>query len=247
MMRVPAKAALQEPGPRSAAHEEARFQQAWAKRPEHDPRYAWSNAGHVLLIQERERAVVETLTRERCLPLAERTLLDVGCGTGDWLREFIRWGARPEALTGVDLLPARIAEARRLCPPDVRLECASATELPFERGSFDLVLQATVLSSVLDAQVRHQIAREMRRVVKPDGLILWYDFHMDNPRNPDVHGVRRREIRALFPDCRLELRRVTLAPPLARWLAPRAPLLAALLGSIPLLRTHYLGVLRPTT
>jgi SAM-dependent methyltransferase len=247
VIRVPAKSALQDPRPRSAAREEARFQQAWAKRPEHDPRYAWSNAGHVLLIQERERAVVETLARERCLPLAAHTLLDVGCGTGDWLREFIRWGARPEHLTGVDLLPARLAEARRLCPPEVRLECASATELPFERGTFDLVLQATVLSSVLDAQVRHRIAREMRRVVKPDGLILWYDFHMDNPRNPDVRGIRRREIRALFPDCRVALRRVTLAPPLARWLAPRAPLLAALLGSIPLLRTHYLAVLRPTT
>jgi hypothetical protein len=69
---------------------------------------------------------------------------------------------------------------------------------------------------------------------------------MDNPRNRDVRGIRRREIAALFPDCRLELRRVTLAPPVARWLAPRAPLFVRLLGAIPLLRTHYLGALRPT-
>jgi SAM-dependent methyltransferase len=245
-MHVPTKPALEEPRPRHAVREEARFQAAWAKRPEHDARYAWSNAGHVLLIQERERAVVQVLARQGYLPLAEQTVLEVGCGTGDWLREFIRWGARPEHLTGIDLLPERIAEARRLCPPSVRLECASATALPFERAAFDLVLQATVLSSVLDTEVRHAIAREMRRVVKPGGLILWYDFHMDNPRNRDVRGIRRHEIAALFPDCRLELRRVTLAPPMARWLAPRAPLLVRLLGAIPLLRTHDLGALRPT-
>ena len=58
-MSIPAKSALQAPRPRSAAPEEARFQQAWAKRPEHDPRYARSNARHVLVVQERERAVVE--------------------------------------------------------------------------------------------------------------------------------------------------------------------------------------------
>jgi SAM-dependent methyltransferase len=245
-MRLPTRSALDEPRPRRAVREEARFQAAWAKRPEHDPRYTWSNAGHVLLIQERERAVVDVLARQGYLPLAEQTVLEVGCGTGDWLREFIRWGARPDHLTGIDLLPERIAEARRLCPPRVRLECASATALPFKRAAFDLVLQATVLSSVLDQEVRHAIAREMRRVVKPAGLILWYDFHMDNPRNRDVRGIRRREIQALFPDCRLELRRVTLAPPVARWLAPRVPLLVRLLGAIPLLRTHYLGALRPT-
>lgn len=244
-MPGPTRSARQDPLPRPARREEARFQAAWAKRPVHDPRYEWSNAGHVLLIQERERAVVRLLAHEGYLPLAERTVLEVGCGTGEWLREFIRWGARPEHLTGIDLLPERIAAARRLCPPSVRLECASASALPFEAAAFDVVLQATMLSSVLDRGVRRAIAREMRRVVKPGGLILWYDFHMDNPRNRDVRGIRRREIEALFPACRLVLRRVTLAPPVARWLAPRAPLVARLLGAIPLMRTHYLAALRP--
>src|SRR5204863_366926 len=112
------------------------------------------------LIQERERAVVGTLARHGYLPLAGKRVLDVGCGTGDWLREFIRWGARPEDLTGIDLLPNRVADARHLCPPGVRLECGSATELPFEAGTFDLVLQATLFSSVLDAGVKGRIATE---------------------------------------------------------------------------------------
>lgn len=218
---------------------------AWSARRENDPRYAWSNAGHLLAMQERERAVLGALRHAGYLPLGGKAVLEVGCGAGTWLRDFIRWGARPEDLAGIDLLAERVAEARQLCPAGVRLECGSATELPWDTGTFDLVLQATMLSSVLDRDVRHRIAAEMRRVVKARGAILWYDLHMNNPRNPDVRGISRREIRALFPDCRLSLCRVTLAPPLARWLAPRARLLASFFGAVPLLRTHYLGVFRP--
>jgi len=85
----------------------------------------------------------------------------------------------------------------------------------------------------------------MRRVLKPDGIILWYDFRFDNPWNRAVRGIGRREIHELFPEYRIELRRVTLAPPIARWIAPRSRLVACALARLPPLRTHYLGVLRP--
>src|SRR6266849_2483898 len=88
-----------------AAREEKRFQMALSARREADPRYAWSNAGHVFLMQERERAALRALLRHGYLPLAGKAVLEVGCGSGTWLRDFIRWGARPEDLTGIDLLP----------------------------------------------------------------------------------------------------------------------------------------------
>ena len=68
--------------------------------------------------------------------------------------------------------------------------------------------------------MKQAIAREMLRVLKPQGSILWYDFFMDNPRNSNVRGIGRRELASLFPDCRIWLRRVTLAPPLARRIVP---------------------------
>jgi hypothetical protein len=84
----------------------------------------------------------------------------------------------------------------------------------------------------------------MRRVLKPDGLILWYDFHINNPRNPDVKGVKLREIQELFSNCEIRMKRITLAPPIARRVATYSWLLCYCLSRIPWLCSHYIGVIR---
>jgi hypothetical protein len=81
-------------------------------------------------------------------------------------------------------------------------------------------------------------------LLRSEGIILWYDYHVNNSWNKDVRGVNRREITQLFPDCRIELKRTTLLPPLARFLAPYSYLGCYLLAKVPLLCTHYLGVIR---
>ena len=125
------------------------------------------------------------------------TRFEVGCGTGYWLREFIKWGAQPEHIVGVDLLSDRVTEAKKLCPETVQVQCGSAAALAFPSATFDLVLQSTVFTSVLDASMKQQMAAEMLRVVKSDGLILWYDYHVNNPWNADVRGIKRQEIAQL--------------------------------------------------
>jgi hypothetical protein len=55
-----------------------------------------------------------------------------------------------------------------------------------------------------------------------------------------VRGVTAARIRALFPEARLESRRITLAPPLARAICRIHPSAYALLNVLPLLRTHLL-------
>ncbi|MDI6716569.1 MAG: SAM-dependent methyltransferase, partial [Actinomycetota bacterium] len=87
-------------------------------------------------------------------------------------------------------------------------------------------------------------AKSMLRVVKNDGIIIWYDFRYDNPRNPDVQGVKKAEIHELFPNCKIDLKRITLAPPLARAIAPISVIACQILEKIPLLCTHYLGVIK---
>ena len=228
----------------SARAEEARIRAAYKKRPEADTRYSWFSPGYQFEVQERERRLLALLQRYDCGNLESRKILDVGCGTGGWLRDFIKWGARPENVTGIDLLADRVSKARRLCSPAVRIECASAAELPFSDGTFDLVLQSTVFTSILDQNLKRRVAAEMMRVVKPGGFLLWYDYHVNNPWNTDVKGVKRREIKRLFPGCRVDLQRTTLLPPLARFLAPHFYLGCYLLEKLSLLNTHYLGVIR---
>jgi hypothetical protein len=83
----------------------------------------------------------------------------------------------------------------------------------------------------------------MLRVVKPDGLILWFDFRVNNPRNRNVRAIDPAEIHSLFPNCDIRLRSVTLAPPLARAVVPISWIAAGLLEKVPFLRTHYLGII----
>lgn len=205
--------------------------------------YDLDRPANLFLRQGQERALRDALEKAGLLPLSNRRLLEVGCGSGNWLEILERFGARREGLAGVDLDPGR-ADVCRSRFPGADIRSGDASGLPWEGGSFDLVFQGTVFSSILDPGMRRAVASEMLRVLAPGGAILWYDFFMDNPANPNVRGVRRSEIEALFPGCRAELRRATLAPPLARRLVPVSWTLAAVLESLRVFDTHYLGVIR---
>jgi SAM-dependent methyltransferase len=234
-----------------AKAEEARIVQAYARRQESvvGSLYSFFNLGTLLIEQELERHLLSGLLRFARTapdvqrgrePLQDRDILEVGCGRGSRLQNLIRWGASPDRLFGLDLQPARIAEARRVLPESVRVSTGDATQLDFANEKFDLVFQFTVFSSILDREVRKAAAREMLRVLKDGGCIVWYDFNVDNPRNPDARGVKKAEVRHLFPNCRYHFSRITLAPPVARALAPCSVALYRLLSSAKIFSTHYL-------
>ena len=110
------------------AREVARIEAAYARCHTHDI-YSFFEPSYRLVVREREDYLLRVLSEKGCSQLENTKILEVGCGTGAWLRDFIRWGAPPENLTGVDLLPSRIAEARKLCPPEVTLKCQSSHDL----------------------------------------------------------------------------------------------------------------------
>jgi SAM-dependent methyltransferase len=231
----------------SIADEELRMASAYAKRrlSVPDNRYSLLHEGNLLLAQTRERQILACLKRAGIRDLRSSSILEVGCGGGFWLREFIRWGARPENVVGVDLLAERVAEARNLCPLGVQVHCCNAIALPFETGVFDIVFQATAFTSVLNSSMKEQMASQMTRVAKARGMIMWYDYHVNNPWNLDVKGISRAELGTLFPKCSVEYRRITLAPPVVRLLARYSWIACSLLEKIPWLCTHHLAVIRP--
>jgi len=188
------------------------------------------------------RNVITSLARRKRFPLEGLRIADIGCGTGGWLLEFCQWGGESGNLCGIDLDPDRIAEARRRLA-NVDLVCGSAEVLPWADATIDVVCQATLMTSILDLGLKRRVASEMLRVLKPGGLIMWYDLRVDNPRNPSVRGIGAREIRELFPNCAISLRSVTLAPPIARAVVPLSWVTALILEKVPLLRSHYLAII----
>ncbi|WP_119153752.1 class I SAM-dependent methyltransferase [Caldimonas tepidiphila] len=223
------------------ATEPQAVQERYARRAAQDWRYQLLNPAALLPAQERQRAIA-ALLRARGLREPQRLdLLEVGCGTGGNLLELLRMGFAPERLAGIELLPERAAQARRVLPASLAVVEGDACVAPVAPASLDLVYQSTVFSSLLDDAFQTRLADAMWRWLRPGGAVLWYDFVYDNPRNPDVRGVPLARIRALFPQGRLTARRLTLAPPLARRACALHPALYPLLNALPLLRTHVLA------
>ncbi len=193
-------------------------------------------------VQERQRALLQLFARLRITDLSALTLLEVGCGAGGNLLELLRLGFAPQHLTGVELLPARCAHARSVLPAGVTLIEGDALRIDLPAQSQDIVFAATVFSSLLDDAFQHALADAMWRWLRPGGGVLWYDFAFDNPRNADVRGMPMARVRSLFPQAAtIDVRRVTLAPPLARAATRLHPALYPLLNAVPWLRTHRLA------
>lgn len=213
----------------------------YERRKRIDPgRYSYLNYEKLLSVQERQRAFVSLLRRQGIKDLSALSILEIGCGSGGNLLELLQLGASPERLTGNELLPDRMQQAARRLPEALRLFEGDASSLEFEAGTFDIVYQSTVFTSLLDARFQERLAACMWQWLKPGGGVLWYDFVYDNPANRDVKGVSINRIRDLFPEGTISARRVTLAPPISRRICRIHPTGYHILNSIPPLRTHVL-------
>lgn len=201
----------------------------------------WQPAERFML-DNRNRTAAIMLQLLDVFPKAGDQCLEVGYGTLGWLTELISWGVRESDVHGIEVDPARAAKARASLPAaDLRI--GDAVELPWDNDSLQLIVASTLFTSILDPNVGRLIADEITRVLAPGGALLWYDFAYNNPRNPNVQGIGRAEIKQFFPTLDGKIRTVTLAPPLTRIIAPRWWTLATFLEAIPLLRTHLIAVL----
>jgi ubiquinone/menaquinone biosynthesis C-methylase UbiE len=164
-------------------------------------RYSRTNPGHLFALHEREATMAAMLRSHGLRSLAGLRILDIGCGRGATVRQYLDYEADPSRLWGIDLLPEFIRHARSTSPSQHAI-CGSASELPFPDGSFDFVSQFMLFTSVLDQDVKRKIAHEIERVLVPGGRFLWYDFAFNNPANRDVRGIRLSEVHRLFPQSR---------------------------------------------
>ena len=205
-------------------------------------RYAPWQPAEMLMRDQRKRVAARMLRLAGAFPGPQDACLEVGFGSLGWLGDLITWGAREQNLHGIELDQHRARQAQEALPiADLRV--GNGVELPWDSNSFHLVIASTVFTSILDEDVRRLLAAEITRVIRPGGVLLWYDFAVNNPNNRNVRRVSRKELRQLFPELSGDVKSVGLAPPLARLIAPASWPAAVFLEGLPLLCTHLLAVL----
>ncbi len=113
------------------------------------PSYVWGFG------QERRLDLIR-----RFVALEGRTILDVGCGLGMYVRAFRRFSPH---VHGLDLDADKVTEAGGELP---NLSVARAENLPYADGSFDVVLSHEVLEHVGDD--RQALGEAVRVLRSPD-------------------------------------------------------------------------------
>lgn len=196
--------------------------------------------------RQREIEIKAALGRAGFTSLEGKNILDIGCGNGAILSYFFKEGVSPENLYGIDLLPGRIEEGKRLYP-GMHFTCGNAEILPYPDEFFDIITQSTVFTSILDYEMKRKISAEILRVLKPYGVLVWHDYRFNNPLNPNAKGIGRREIVSLFPGCQFKIKLINHNPFIARPLSRLSWRLCEALKKVPFLRTHWLVTIKKRT
>jgi SAM-dependent methyltransferase len=118
---------------------------AWARTPGHDAYWSFSGPTFFQLV-----------------PPAGRRTLEVGCGEGRVVRDLAALGHR---VVGLDASPTLLRLAREE-DPEGEYVLGDAADLPFEDGSFDLVV---AFNSLMDVQDMPGAVAEAARVLEPGG------------------------------------------------------------------------------
>src|SRR5262245_2870942 len=113
------------------------------------------------------RRIVAALLSHGLLPKNPR-VLDAGCGTGynlRWLRENYA-----SSVVGLDCSPLALEFCRSR--GERELVRASIADLPLASGSFDLVISFEVVTQLREGTDRERSLGELRRVLRPGGILL---------------------------------------------------------------------------
>jgi SAM-dependent methyltransferase len=129
--------------------------------------------------------------------------LDLGCGDGRLTGEL-----DASELTAADVSPVALERARRRLPEARIVELGPDAALPFDDGSFDLVLCAETIEHVRDVQL---LLSEIRRVLRPGGTLALTTpanrlfGRRPDPLSPHLRFFTRRSLRRLLGELGFEV------------------------------------------
>lgn len=224
-------------------NERKRIDSVYTDRKKLEGRYSLTNRGN-RFNHEQMLSNITSMLHEFAVDIPTANWLDLGSGELTLFEDISALGFDPSRSIASDLLLWRLrrgADQNRA----QNIVNASARQLPFSDNSFDLVSQFTMMTSILDSQLKKEIAGDMLRVVRPGGYLLWYDFRVNNPGNKNTRAIGQAELRDLFDQQEINIKPITLLPPLARKVGLISERMLKFLHIFPMLRTHYLALIGP--
>jgi ubiquinone/menaquinone biosynthesis C-methylase UbiE len=158
----------------------------WRRNPSACPynQRFWVQAPHPFITRER--------LREALAPQAGERVLEIGPGTGYYALPVAEWLGSSGTLELLDVqqefLDHTAGRARELGLENLVATLGDAQAMPYEDAVFDGAYLATVLGEIPD---RGAALRELRRVVKPGGRVVFGELFGDP--HMVTEGTLRRE------------------------------------------------------
>lgn len=128
-----------------------------------------------------------------------KNILDFGCGDGkscEFLSKYF-----PEALiTGIDISPASIEEAKNKQIQNCSFMFYDGEKLPYENCSFDVIFVACVFHHI-EKQNHQYLIEELKRTLKKDGKLFIFEHNPINPLTQKVvkDCVFDQDAKLIFP------------------------------------------------
>lgn len=127
----------------------------------------YDHAPNPLLARE-ERYLTPLLTE-----LQFKSVLDLACGTGRWLKKLLPLDNSASGV-GIDLSDSMLRIAERKSELSGRFAQAACEDLPIATSSLDLVICSFALGHIRDLK---SVARELKRVTMPGANVFISDLH----------------------------------------------------------------------
>jgi SAM-dependent methyltransferase len=208
---------------------------------------AFSGVEHDLFTRRKARHLLDVVGR-LLGPPGDVRALDVGCGVGSTDAYL---AGRLGELEGTDVSAEAVRRAEQ-ANPSVRYTTYPGDDLPYEDERFDLAFAICVLHHVPPAE-RPRFVSELRRVVRPGGLVVVFEH---NPLNPltrlavarcafdgDAVLLTSRSARRMLREGGLEPveQRYVILVPSDR---PRVVAAESVLARLPLAAQYYVAAVR---
>jgi len=129
------------------------------------------------------RKILNSIRKEQ--PLSVWNVLDIGCGTGDFIKLSRDFNWR---VTGVDISPKVIENTRKRFKGDekIHLIAAPVVDIDFESKSFDIITSITVLQHILEKEELVISLRKLSESLKDDGYLIVLELTPPH-KHPIIH------------------------------------------------------------